>query len=146
MAINKKIKEYYDKQNKVRLEEKIKRESSIWKYLGWEKNPDIDDFPKTKPRSATFVAALEWSWSPAHSRQDWYHISTNKSRSHWFFWHSYIDDNDWSYPWIHTIVAIGPKKGIDKYTAAKELLEKFWEGERLEFDSPDDSFNFYHSS
>ncbi len=141
----KKVEQYYDKLKKKKLDEleakKLKKPSD-WKYIGYEAIPEIADYPKTKPRSATFVIALEWSWSPAHSRQDYYYISTNKSRTHWFFWYSYIDDNDWSYPWIHNIVAIGPKKGVDKYEAAKKLLEIFWRGERDEFDSPDDGFGY----
>ena len=118
--------------------------SSDWEYisLGYDALPSITDYPKTKPRSATFVVALEWSWSPVHSRSDRYYISTNKSRTHWFFWYSYYDDN-YDFSWKHKIVAIGPKKGINKYEAAKKLLEIFWIGERSEYDSPDDSFSYY---
>ena len=29
------------------------------------------------------------------------------------------DDNDWNYPWINTIVAMGPKKGANKPTTKK---------------------------
>ena len=140
MPNHKRAKQYYENINKSRLESEKINYSSPWKYLGFNSYPQIDDVPETKPRSATLVACLEWSWSPVHSRQDWYHISTNRSRSHWFFWHSYRDDNDFSYPWIHSIVAVGPRKGINKYNASIKLLEIFWEGESGEFGSLDNSF------
>ena len=144
MVLNKKAKEYYKKLDKERLEAKKIKDSSPWKYLGYGGDNDgIDDFPQKKPNSATFIAALEWSWSPVNYRQDWYYISTNRSRSHWFFWYCYKDDNDWSNRWVNQIVAIGPKKGTDKYSASIKLLETFWIGERDEYDSPDNSFMYY---
>ena len=105
-----------------------------WKYLGWDGYYPIDDFPKRMPRTATYILGVEWSWSPMHSRVESYYISTNRSRSHWFFWHSYIDDNDWSYPRINTITAMGTYKGVNKKEAAIKLLEIYWKNEANEYD------------
>ena len=98
-------------------------------YLGYQYSKPIDDFPDKMPNSATYIIGVEWTWSPWHSRIDSYYISRNRSNSHWFFWHSYVDDNDFSYPTINTIVAICPKINNDIKLAAINLLKVYWENE-----------------
>ncbi len=102
-------------------------------YAGMYWKPTID-CPKQLPKSAKYVAFVEWSWSPWHSRQDNYYLSTNESRTHWILWNSFEDDNDTS-KLIYYPYAYGPRNGVPAKTAAAYLLLAGWKGEMAEYES-----------
>jgi hypothetical protein len=110
-------------------------------YAGPNWTPTID-CPKRLPRSARHVATIEWAWSPAHSRQDRLHLSTNRSRTHWILWNGYLDDNEWPTRWRHSPYAFCNKEGLDAKTAALYLLVAGWRGELAAYGSPDEPFHY----
>ena len=74
-----------------------------------------------------FVSTVEWSWSPAHERQDTYRLTTNRRRSLWILWVAYYDE--WLGGWQHVPYAYGPRRGITAEDAAGELLVMGWTAE-----------------
>ena len=96
-------------------------------YTGENWPPEID-CPKHLPRTAIHIGTVEWSWSPANSRIDSYHLSSNRSHTHWILWVGNFDDNE-TFKWIHTPYAYGLKKGVSAKTAAADLILAAWQGE-----------------
>lgn len=90
--------------------------------------PTHFDCPKKMPRTAKYVGGVEWAWSPGHSRQDLYYLSTNRSRTHWILWFGYFDDYD-THRWEHLPYAFGPKIGVSDKDAACELILAGWTNE-----------------
>jgi hypothetical protein len=92
--------------------------------------PEGVDCPATRPRSARFVAHVDlFSQSPANERSDEYWLSTNRTRSHWFLWLSYYDD-ELGEGWVHQVYAYMPRRHRDARRAAMELLLCGWRAER----------------
>jgi hypothetical protein len=111
-------------------------------YAGPDWIPTID-CPKTLPRGAKYVATVEWAWSPAHSRQDSYHLSTNRSRTHWILWLGYIDEECWTAKWEHYPRAFCAKRGMPAKTAAFYLFLEGCRAERAQYDgSPEEPFHY----
>jgi hypothetical protein len=103
--------------------------------------PPPIDCPKKLPQRAAHVGTVEWAWSPAHSRQDRLHLSTNRIRSHWILWTGYFDDNE-TMRWEHFPYAFCVKKGVPAKTAAVYLLLKGWKGDP---DIPDEPPHYFTS-
>ena len=88
-----------------------------------EVGPDID-CPRKLTRSARFVAStcirggLDISWPTR------FHLSTNRSRSHWILWEEWEDE--W-YRWQSEPVAWCRKKGLGPNEAACHLLRAIWQ-------------------
>jgi hypothetical protein len=76
------------------------------------------------------VASVAWSWSPAHSRDDVYHLSTNKHRTHWILWISVYNDVVPPYGWMRAPYAYGPKPGVSPEIAAFYLVLEAWKHEQ----------------
>lgn len=94
--------------------------------------------PKHMPRTARYVAQLEWSWSPIHHRIDAYHLSLNKTRDRWLLWNSYFDQDSWRFI-DSQIVASGPRCKLTAVDAATLLLHAYWAHEakgEMELDAP----------
>ena len=51
--------------------------------------------PTAMPRSARYIAQVEWAWSPMHMRIDAYYLSMCSHHRHWVLWSKGYDDN-WS--------------------------------------------------
>lgn len=85
---------------------------------------DFADAPVPKrPRlSANFICTVEWSWSPAHSRQDRY--SLHVGPSHWLLYLSYWDDIDAKVH--HDVIGLLPKGSVDVSIVAAALVWAFW--------------------
>lgn len=66
---------------------------------------DLDDrvpgLPARRPRTARYVAQVEWSWSPLHGRIDAYHLSLNEARDRWVLWVGYFDPATWKFVDTH---------------------------------------------
>jgi hypothetical protein len=84
--------------------------------------------PAAMPRSSRLVGQVEWAWSPMHSRLDAYYLSMDRSRARWLLWSRYYDDN-WSRWQAGSVVACGPRGGLDAKAAAQLLLAAFWTAE-----------------
>jgi len=97
--------------------------------------PPPIDCPEKLPQRAVHVGTVEWAWSPAHSRQDKLHLSTNKSRSHWILWTGYFDDDE-TMRWEHFPYAFCVKKGVPAKTAVVYLLLEGWKGDSYIPDEP----------
>lgn len=101
---------------------------------------DVPALPERMPRSARYLAQVEWSWSPLHGRIDAYHLSLNAARSRWVLWLSYFDENCWRFVDTH-IAASAPRAGVQGSDAAILLLEAYWRGE-AEGESSLDAFHW----
>jgi hypothetical protein len=98
-------------------------------FAGWS-TPDGIGCPPTRPRSARFVAEVDlFSESSMNERTDVYWLSTNRTRSHWFLWTGYYDD-EMGDGWVYQVYAYTPRRGHDARQAAMELLECGWRAER----------------
>lgn len=103
--------------------------SGAAQFANWTAPAGVD-CPRTMPRSAQFVAAVDmFSQSVAHERQDRYSISTNRPRTHWLLWHSYYDDEEGE-GWVHQIYAYMPRGELKAKEAAIVLLKSGWIAER----------------
>jgi hypothetical protein len=86
--------------------------------------------PRTRPRSARFVAKVDlFSESAMNERSDAYWLSTNRKRSHWFLWTGYYDD-EMGAGWVYQVYAYMPRRGVDARAAAAALLACGWRAER----------------
>jgi hypothetical protein len=94
---------------------------------------DTDEFaalePATMPRSARYVAQVEWAWSPMHMRIDAYYISMDRLHRRWVLWNKPYDDNwgCWSEPHI---MAAALRCSLDVEIAAKLLVLHAWSAGR----------------
>jgi hypothetical protein len=84
--------------------------------------------PSRTPRNMTYLAQVEWAWSPAHSRLDAYYL--HKGRTHWSLWSRYWDDN-WG-QWSDTAVGCVHRRGVSEYQAAIYLLLEFWRDDAMD--------------
>jgi hypothetical protein len=117
-----------------------KPESFECAYAGADWRPTIH-CPTRLPRRARHVATVAWLWSPAHSREDVYHLSMNKHRTHWILWHGYFNEFVRPFGWIHAPYAFGPKPGVLPAVAAFYLLWAGWKGETAANDTPGGPFD-----
>lgn len=97
---------------------------------GWQ--PDLDDrapgLPARLPRTARYVAQVEWSWSPLHGRIDAYNLSLSRARNRWVLWCSFFDQTSWKFVDTH-IAASAPRAGLQGADAAVLLLQAYWAAE-----------------
>ncbi len=79
--------------------------------------------PKGDPRRATFLAMVEWAWSPMHSRLDAYYLGQKGPL--WLMWIRNADpyDDDGSGWWLY---AWGRRRGVNPRQAAVYLLMEAW--------------------
>lgn len=63
------------------------------------------------------MATLEWGWTI-----NAFYLSTNRRRSHWILWTSYLDDNWCPFRWVRVVLAHAPRRGVPLETAAVHLL------------------------
>ena len=77
------------------------------------------------PRTAKFVASIDWSRSPAPSPFSYYLLSTDRRRTGWFLWEQ--DTDDMTGKRVSCVVAWGKpyRRSAAKY-AAKRLLAEEW--------------------
>jgi hypothetical protein len=69
------------------LDTKVCWVSSIW--------PNVPD----SPEAAIYLGALEWAWSPVHSRLDSYYLS--RTDAYWLIYQHYLEDGgeEWTWEW-----------------------------------------------
>ena len=84
--------------------------------------------PSSVPRNMTYLAQVEWAWSPMNNRLDAYYL--HKGRTHWSLWSRYWDDN-WN-QWSDMAIGCVPRRGVSGHQAAVYLLLEFWRGEATE--------------
>jgi hypothetical protein len=53
---------------------------------------------KGTPKSAAYLAQVEWAWSPMHNRLDAYYL--HRGRRHWVLLSQYWDDNWGKWEWV----------------------------------------------
>ena len=98
--------------------------------LDWQ--PDLGDrvpgLQPRMPRTARYVAQVEWSWSPLHGRIDAYHLSLSSARDRWVLWCSFFDQFNWKFVDTH-IAASAPRAGLQGADAAVLLLQAYWAAE-----------------
>lgn len=81
------------------------------------------------PSSAKLVAAVSWSWGPAHSASECYFISTNRKRTGWILWGKAYNEEDGRL--MYAKLAHGsPYARNTAKMAAKKLLRAAWEAYR----------------
>lgn len=98
-------------------------------FASWS-TPKRVGCPRTRPRSARFVAKVDlFSESAMNERSDAYWLSTNRKRSHWFLWTGYYDD-EMGAGWVYQVYAYMPRRGVDARAAAAALLACGWRAER----------------
>lgn len=80
------------------------------------------------PRTARYVAQVEWSWSPIHGRIDAYHLSLSRARDRWILWRSFFDQEKWCF-FSTQIAASGHRAALQDIEAAALLLQAYWTDE-----------------
>jgi hypothetical protein len=84
--------------------------------------------PSRTPRNMTYLAHVEWAWSPMHSRLDAYYL--HKGRTHWSLWSRYWDDDLGQ--WSDMDVGCVQRRGVSEYQAAIYLLIEFWREDAMD--------------
>ena len=84
--------------------------------------------PSDVPCDMTYLAQVEWAWSPMNNRIDAYYL--HKGRTHWSLWSRYWDDN-WN-QWSDMAIACVHRRGVSEHQAAVYLLLEFWRDETTE--------------
>ena len=103
-------------------------------FIGSDIGDPYSSIAEWAPRSARLVAAVSWSWSPAHNRISEYRISTDRSRDAWHLYE--ISESYESGKRICCRVASGtPYAGVADKTAAYQLLSLVWSQEMQLFES-----------
>jgi hypothetical protein len=95
---------------------------------------------KGKPKSAAYLAQVEWAWSPMHNRLDAYYL--HRGRRHWVLLSQYWDDNWGKWEWVD--IGFVPRKGVSHRQAAAHLLLEYWKSE--EVDSDLDEFHWINTA
>ncbi|WP_458525599.1 hypothetical protein [Onishia taeanensis] len=85
--------------------------------------------PKGSPRNTRYLGAVEWAWSPYHTRLDAYYL--NPRRRHWLLWIYSPESDDWEPRWHWCLYGYSPKRGVDEKTAAVYLLLDAWREEAV---------------
>ena len=99
-------------------------------FLGlnpWSNPLPDKDRPRGSPRKLEFLASVEWSWSPMHSRWNAYYL--NPRGTYWLLWTRWLDDFSGPPKWCWDLSAGGCKKGVTAEQAAVYLLADFWSSE-----------------
>ena len=99
-------------------------------FLGlnpWSNPLPEKDRPRGSPRKLEFLASVEWSWSPMHSRWSAYYL--NPRGKYWLLWTRWLDDFSGPPKWCWDLSAWGYKKGVTAEQAAVYLLADFWSSE-----------------
>lgn len=78
--------------------------------------------PAKLPRSATFVAEVQWISSPHHLIWCRWYVSMSTTRQEWVLWDFTPDWKDWGFERPDYALAMIPSKGIDRRTAAMHML------------------------
>lgn len=85
--------------------------------------------PTAMPRSARYIAQVEWAWSPMHMRIDAYYLSMCSHHRHWVLWSKGYDDN-WSRWMDPSAVAVASRAGLPVNAAGRLMLHDCWAQER----------------
>lgn len=80
--------------------------------------------PKGSPRKLTYLGAVEWAWSPMHSRADAYYLG--RRGAYWLLWSRWEDDNQIPWKWRWSLIGHAKCRNIDTWTAACYLLMDAW--------------------
>ena len=94
-----------------------------------------DVLPEGDPPSPTYLAQVEWAWTPSHNRLDAYYL--DKRRSHWVLWSRYWNFDQSDLNWM-PVACVG-RKGVNQRQAAVHLLIEFWK-----FDAEENKLDEYH--
>ena len=86
--------------------------------------------PKRLSSNVFPICRAEWSWSPAHSRDEAYGL--HSGRTDWFLWVSFYNDREGKIE--HNVIGRMPKSGIAAEGAAMALLKAFWQFDYKECD------------
>lgn len=84
--------------------------------------------PKGRPRNVIFLASVEWSWTPWHSRQDRYYLGSRGR--YWILWRCWLDDSDSPIKWRWFPYSYATNNGIETSAAAVFLLMHAWSAEK----------------
>lgn len=106
-------------------------QTKLFIEVGYPGTINGDEVPKRLPSTAITLCGAEWSWSPAHSRNDEYAL--HSGRKDWFLWVSFFDDYHGKTD--RNIIGRMPKKGLDAENAATSLLRAFWYFDKNECDT-----------
>ena len=109
----------------------VDEEAKLCIEVGYPGTINGDNAPKRLSATAIALCGAEWSWSPAHSRNDEYAL--HSGRKDWFLWGSYYDDIQGKID--RYIIGRMPKKGLDAENAATSLLKAFWYFDKNECDT-----------
>jgi hypothetical protein len=72
------------------------------------------------PKDSKFLVALEWAWSPMHSRLQGFYLERHDERD-WVLWSYFVDlEENGDDPWV--VSAVCPRSDMDERTAAVHLL------------------------
>ena len=72
------------------------------------------------PKKDTFLVALEWAWSPMHSRLQGFSLERYENRD-WVLWSYFVDlEENGDDPWV--VSAVCPRSDLDERTAAIHLV------------------------
>ena len=109
----------------------VNEEAKLCIEVGYPGTINGDNVPKRLSAKAIAICEAEWSWSPAHSRNDEYAL--HSGRKDWFLWVSFYDDFHGKID--RNIIGRMPKKGLDSENAATSLLKAFWFFDKNECDT-----------
>ena len=116
----------------------------LHEVVGLPKRPEPFDFcvdynvrslPKSTNANSTYLAQVEWAWSPMHNRLDACYV--HRGRSDWILWNKYWDDN-WG-RWGKVAIGTVPRRGVDLNQAAFHLLMEYWK-----FDAKEGGLDQFH--
>ena len=75
---------------------------------------------RSSPGKTTFLVALEWAWSPMHSRLQGFSLERYKDRD-WVLWSYFYDlEENGDHPWVLSTVC--SNGDLDERTAAVHLV------------------------
>lgn len=109
----------------------VNEEAKLCIEVGYPGTINGDNVPRRLSAKAIAICEAEWSWSPAHSRNDEYAL--HSGRKDWFLWVSFYDDFHGKIG--RNIIGRMPKKGLDSEHAATSLLKAFWFFDKNECDT-----------
>lgn len=86
--------------------------------------------PAKRPPSATYLAQLEWAWSPMNNAILKFHLSLNRTKTHWIGWYAAFNDNDFPWHWDTVPYFIAVQNGDNRDVMAVHMLAAMLENLR----------------
>lgn len=100
------------------------RPTRLETHVTWLDEQTVPVSATGSPRKLTYLATVEWAWSPIHDRLDAYYL--NPRGRYWLLWIRSLDDGQIPWRWSWALYAWAEQRRVPGYEAAVCMLRDAW--------------------